>query len=173
MALNSPWLDLQAPLLIRTAGTAVLNQVGARQPMREIPRNVSGLYTRSLHRDHEGEWDFNLVWKPVESWPVYAGWLRAIRTGHARLHAGLDVRCPVLVLSLGRQRASRSEMGDDVHRHDIVLDVPRSAGGRRPSAGTSRSSPSRTPATTWCSPCPDVRKVVYDEIDRWVSAYVD
>ena len=90
--------------------------------MREIPRKVSGLYTRSLHRDHEGEWDFDLAWKPVESWPVYAGWLRAIRRGHAQLHRGLDVPCPVLVLSSGGS-AAPAEMGDDVHRHDIVLDV--------------------------------------------------
>ena len=120
--LNSPWLDLQGSALLRVVGTPVLKQVGARQPMREIKRHVTGFYTRSLHRDHEGEWDFDLLWKPIESFTVYAGWLRAVREGHARLHRGLELPCPVLVLSSGRS-ALPEEMGEDVHGTDIVLDV--------------------------------------------------
>ena len=91
MVLNSPWLDLQGSLLLRTAGTKAIDQIGARRPYLAIPRDVSGFYARSLHRDHDGEWDFDLAWKPLESWPVYAGWLRAVRRGHARAHRGLDV----------------------------------------------------------------------------------
>ena len=49
----------------------------ARRPYQAIPRSVSGLYGRSLHRDHDGEWEYNLAWKALESWPVYAGWLPA------------------------------------------------------------------------------------------------
>ncbi len=115
---------MQGSLLLRTVGTAVINQLGARQPMREIRRDVSGLYGRSLHRDHEGDWDFDLTWKPVESFAVYVGWLRAVRAGHARLQRGLDVPAPVLVLSSDRS-AVPTEMGEDVHSTDIVLEVPR------------------------------------------------
>ena len=122
MVLNSPWIDLAGSTALRLASTPVLNQVGVRQPMREIKRHVTGFYARSLHRDHDGEWDFDLLWKPVESFTVYAGWLRAIRNGHAELHQGLNVRCPVLVLSSGRS-SQPQEMGDDVHGTDIVLDV--------------------------------------------------
>ncbi len=172
MLLNSPWLDFQGHVLIRTVGTAILDQVGARQPMREFPRKVSGLYTRSLHRDHEGEWDFNLVWKPVGSWPVYTGWLRAIRRGHARLHHGLDVPCPVLVLSSGGS-AHPLEMGDDVHRHDIVLDVAQirrwsTAIGRHVTMVAVQDARHDVVLSL-----PEVRKVAYTEMDRWVSAYVD
>jgi alpha-beta hydrolase superfamily lysophospholipase len=172
MVLNSPWLDLQGSLLVRTVGTALLDQIGARLPMREIPRGVSGLYTRSLHRDHEGEWEFDLTWKPVESWPVYAGWLRAIRRGHAKLHRGLDVPCPVLVLSSGGS-AHPVEMGDDVHRHDIVLDV---AQIRRWSTAISRRVTMiaiQDARHDVVLSLPEVRKVAYDEMERWVSAYVD
>ena len=172
MVLNSPWFDLQGSLLLRTVGTEVVKRVGARLPMMEIPRSVSGLYTRSLHREHEGEWDFDLAWKPVESFPVRMGWLRAIRNGHARLHAGLDVRCPVLVLSSGTS-AHPTEMGDDVHQHDIVLDVEQirrwatSVGrhvtyvavpGARHDVVLSRA---------------DARARAYTEIETWRTAYVD
>ena len=108
MVLNSPWLDLHGSFLLRTAGTTAIDQVGARRPYLTIPRNVSGLYAESLHRDHRGEWDFNLDWKPLESWPVYAGWLRAVRRGHAKVHRGVDVGAPVLVLTSGAAPTPRS-----------------------------------------------------------------
>jgi len=120
--MNSPWLDLQGSALLRVVGTPVIEQVGRRQPRREIKRQVTGFYTRSLHRDHGGEWDFDLTWKPVESFPVYAGWLRAVRRGHATLHRGLALDCPVLVLSSDRSTLPQ-EPGEDVETSDIVLDV--------------------------------------------------
>jgi alpha-beta hydrolase superfamily lysophospholipase len=171
MVLNSPWFDMQGSILMRTLGTQVVMQVGARKPMREIPRKVSGLYARSLHRDHEGEFDFNLDWKPVQSWPVYAGWLRAIRTGHAELHRGIEVGCPVLVLTSGATRWP-TEMGDDVHGHDIVLEVEQI---RRwaPSVGRHVTVVSidgaRHDVVLSREP---VRSQVYDEIGRWHAAYV-
>ncbi|WP_435768705.1 alpha/beta hydrolase [Nocardioides sp. SYSU DS0651] len=123
LVLNSPWLDLQGKAWMRSpAATAVIDRVGRRQPMRELPREVHGFYTRSLHREHEGEWEFDLAWKPVGSFPVRFGWLRAIRIGHRRLQAGLDVPAPVLVLSSDRSSAP-TEMCDDVGCTDIVLDV--------------------------------------------------
>ena len=123
VVLNSPWLDMQGHPLVRLLGTPVLKQLGARQPMLELKRNVTGFYIRSLHRDHEGEWDFDLSWKPLESFTVYAGWLRAIRVGHAELQAGLSIQAPVLVLSSGAS-SQPDEMGDAVHDTDVVLEVP-------------------------------------------------
>ena len=81
MFLNAPWLDMHGSFLLRTAGTRAIEQIGTRRPYQEIPRSVSGLYSRSIHRDHDGEWDFETDWKPLQSWPVYAGWVRAIRRG--------------------------------------------------------------------------------------------
>lgn len=171
--LNSPWFDLPGSGWMRSVPAgAVLNRMGQRQPMREIPRDVNGFYGRSLHREHGGEWDFDLAWKPVESYPVRAGWLRAIRQGHAELHRGLSVAVPVLVLSSGAT-VRPEEMTDDVFSHDIVLDVDHIRGwatavgphvtyiavpGAMHDVVLSRSEP---------------RTRAYDEIERWHSAYVD
>jgi len=172
MVLNSPWFDLHgSPWTRSPAAAALLDRMGRRQPMREIPREVTGYYTRSLHRDHEGDWEFDLTWKPVESFPVRAGWLRAIRRGHAQLHRGLSVPCPVLVLSSGATKRP-AEMDDDVHSHDVVLDVPQirqwapavgahvtyvAVAGARHDVVLSR---------------PEPRAKVYDELTRWHTAYV-
>ncbi|QIX26756.1 alpha/beta hydrolase [Nocardioides sp. JQ2195] len=172
IVLNSPWFDMQGAWWMRTIGTSVLKQVGARNPKRVIPRTVNGLYARSLHRDHDGEFDFDLAWKPMESQPVYAGWLRAVRNGHARLHGGLEVGCPSLVLSSSRS-AMPLEMSDDVHRSDIVLDVNQI---RRwaPNLGRHVTSIAIEDARhDVVLSLPEVREQVYAEMDRWLTAYVD
>ena len=172
VALNSPWLDMQGSLLFRTVGTALVKQLGRRTPRRAIPRGVDGLYGRSLHRDHEGEWDYDLSWKPVQSWPVFVGWLAAIRHAHTELHRGLDLPCPVLVLSSDAS-AFPTEMGDDVHRHDIVLEVEQI---RRWSFALGRhvtyvAVPGARHDVILSLPEPRAR--AYDELARWLSAYVD
>jgi alpha-beta hydrolase superfamily lysophospholipase len=172
MVLNSPWLDMQGGALIAGLGTTVIKQIGARQPTRVIPRTVGGHYGRSLHVEHDGEWLFNTEWKPLDSFPVTFGWLRAIRLGHDELHGGLEVGCPVLVLSSAGTRWPK-EMGEDAHGYDIVLEVPQirqwatalgsrvtyvAIEGARHDVVLSRAEP---------------RATAYAEIDRWVSAYVE
>ncbi len=172
IVLNAPWFDLQGKAWVRLGLTPVVEQVAKRQPMRVVPRTVTGLYARSLHRDHEGDWDFDLAWKPIESWPAYAGWLAAVRRGHATLHRGLDLTFPALVLSSARSTAP-TELGEDVHSTDIVLDVEQirrwssSVGrhltyvgieGARHDVFLSREEP---------------RAHAFAELGRWLAAYVE
>jgi len=172
LLLNSPWLDLQGkPWLRSPAATRVINEVGRRQPMRELPREVHGFYTRSLHQDHEGEWHFDLQWKPVGSFPVRFGWLRAIRQGHARVHRGLIVPAPVLVLSSDRS-AWHKEMCDDFFCCDIVLDV-RQIRQWATSIGrhvTYVAIPGAVHDVVLSRK--EARERAYDEIERWLSTYV-
>jgi alpha-beta hydrolase superfamily lysophospholipase len=172
VALNSPWLDMRGSVLMRTAGTAMVRGLGGRRPMREIPREIRTVYGESLHRDYGGEWDYDLKLKTLESWPVYAGWLRAIRNAHAEVHNGLDIACPVLVMSSGATIDAR-ELNDEVHRNDIVLDV---AQIRRWSTALGRH-------VTYIGvdgamhdiflSRPTVRAHAYAELGRWLDAYVE
>lgn len=173
MVLNAPWLDMQGDAITRNVAIPVLRRVGSRRPDLEIPRKVSGFYGRSIHRDHEGEWDFNLAWKPIESWPVYAGWIRAIREGQIRISRGIDVRAPVLVLSSSRSSQPNSIHHPDVHTTDIVLDVEQIR-RRAPLLGrhvTLAQIDGAMHDVTLSRP--DVRKTVFDELAVFLSAYVD
>jgi alpha-beta hydrolase superfamily lysophospholipase len=157
---------------MRTAGTAMVRGLGSRRPMREIPREIRTVYGESLHRDYGGEWDYDLKLKTLESWPMYAGWLRAIRNAHAEVHNGLDIACPVLVMSSGATIDAR-ELTDEVHRNDIVLDV---AQIRRWSTALGRH-------VTYIGvdgamhdiflSRPTVRARAYAELGRWLDAYVE
>lgn len=172
LVLNSPWLDLRGNFLFRTAATAAIEQVGARRPYLTIPRDVSGVYAQSLHKDHRGEWDFNLAWKPLESWPVYAGWLRAVRRGHATLHRGVDVGAPVLVMTSGGSAYPRT-WDESATRHDIVLDVEQIRKWAHKLGGhiTLVKIPGALHDITLSKE--PVRKVAFDEISRWLDAYVE
>jgi alpha-beta hydrolase superfamily lysophospholipase len=172
IALNSPWFDLQGKAWVRVALTPVVQQLARRQPKRVIPRTVTGLYARSLHHEHEGEWEFDLAWKPLESWPAYAGWLAAIRRGHAELHQGLDLGFPALVLASAAS-AAPTEMGEHVHTHDIVLDVDQI---RRwsPALGHHVTYVGIEGARHDVFLSRDVaRKRAFDELGRWLTAYVE
>jgi alpha-beta hydrolase superfamily lysophospholipase len=172
IVLNSPWLDLHGSFLLRTAGTKAIDQIGARRPYLAIPREVSGLYARSLHRDHDGEWDFDLAWKPLESWPVYAGWLRAVRRGHARAHRGLDITAPVLVLTSDRS-AHPKAWDDTCSSSDIVLDVEQIRKWAHKLGH--HVTLTRVPGAVhdvMLSREP-VRKHAFDQIDRWLGAFVE
>ncbi len=171
VVLNSPWLDLNGSFWLRTAGTKAIEQLGARRPYQSIPRNVSGLYGKSLHSDHSGEWDFDLDWKPLESWPVFAGWLRAVRRGHAAVHRGLKIDAPVLVLS-SAQSVHPRVWEPAVDCSDIVLDVNLMAKWVHKLSRhvTLVQVPGALHDVT-LSPSP-VRERVFAEVGRWLDAYV-
>ncbi|HEX7740483.1 MAG TPA: alpha/beta hydrolase [Marmoricola sp.] len=171
--LNAPWLDMQGPPVVRDLVMPAIGGIGSRLPTREIPRSVSGFYARSLHRDHGGEWDFDLSLKPLESFPVYAGWIRAIRAGHARVAKGLDVHAPVLVECSARSGHPTSMNDPAVSATDIVLDVEQI---RRRAPLISRHvtiamiEGALHDVTLSAEP---VRKTVFDELDAFLGAYVE
>lgn len=173
MVLNAPWLDMHGDLVTRRVAMPVIRRLGARKPEVEIPRRVSGLYGRSLHREHAGEWDFDLDWKPLDSWPVYAGWIRAVRAGQIRVARGLSVPAPVLVLSSARSSQPDSIAHPDTNSTDIVLDVEQIR-RRAPLLGRHVTVVQVEGALHDVTlSAPKVREKVFSEIDRFLSAYVD
>ncbi|MBB5955603.1 alpha-beta hydrolase superfamily lysophospholipase [Saccharothrix tamanrassetensis] len=123
LVLNSPWLDLAEPWITRTVGTAFIRGIGRVVPRLVLKKGLGPVYGESIHADHHGEWDFDTTWKPIEAFPVLAGWLRAVRRGHARLHRGLDVSVPVLLLRSGRSLLHAKKWTPEAMTADTVLDV--------------------------------------------------
>jgi alpha-beta hydrolase superfamily lysophospholipase len=122
LVLNSPWLDLQGPAILRTVGTAAIGAVSRFRKKLVARSPTEGGYGSSLHRDYHGEFDYDLNWKPVGGFPVTFGWINAIRRGHARLHRGLDVGVPNLILRSDHSVREVPEP-ETIQRGDAVLDV--------------------------------------------------
>lgn len=124
LVLNSPWFDLHGPSILRSAPTSVALRALARWRTTQVIRRPTGQggYGTTLHRDYAGEFDYNLQWKPVGGFPVTFGWINAIRRAQARLHRGLDVGVPSLILRSGHS-VPESKDPDAIQRGDAVLDV--------------------------------------------------
>jgi alpha-beta hydrolase superfamily lysophospholipase len=88
-----------------------------------IPKKLSDVYPASVHKDRHGEWAFNTAWKPLAPVPALAGWLRAIRHGHKRVHEGLGLDLPILVMRSGTSRLDLTAWTPDAMTADTVLDV--------------------------------------------------
>ncbi|WP_231995171.1 alpha/beta hydrolase [Mycobacterium sp. 852002-10029_SCH5224772] len=123
LVLNSPFLELPGPAVLRHSATVAVIAGLSRVRSKGVARPpVEGGYGTTLHRDYDGQFDYNLQWKPVGGFPITFGWLHAIRRGQARLHRGLDVGVPNLIL---RSDHSVQETADPASMRcgDAVLDV--------------------------------------------------
>lgn len=121
LLLNSPWFDLNESLFLRTAGTKIVSQVSKVAPRLKIS-SMAPYYGRALHASTGGEWDYNLEWKPFAGFPIRAAWFSAIRRGHSRIHQGLDIHCPVLVLTSDLSGSNHTDH-PELLTTDSVLDV--------------------------------------------------
>ncbi|MGB3699579.1 MAG: alpha/beta hydrolase [Gordonia sp. (in: high G+C Gram-positive bacteria)] len=173
LVLNSPWLDLQGEALLRTdAARLLVAGIGRFAPKRVIPRELSSAYGESLSAHAHGEWAYDLHRKPLTGFPVTFGWMAAVRAGQLRLHRGLEVGVPALVLRSDKSRfvgAYRPE----VDTADCVLDV-------RQIAQWSGVLGSRV----WAVAVPDARhdvflslatprRIAYDEVRTWMTTVFD
>jgi alpha-beta hydrolase superfamily lysophospholipase len=122
LVLNSPWLDQQGSTMLRGPITWALVPLARGIPKRVLPAPVGGVYGNSIHVSGTGEWDFDTVLKPLLGFPVTVGWLNAVRRGHRRIHQGVDVGVPTLVLHSDKTHFAKSYT-EAVDRADAVLDV--------------------------------------------------
>jgi alpha-beta hydrolase superfamily lysophospholipase len=122
LLLNSPFLDLQGKPWMRSWGTQLFRVLAKIRPFDELRLPPAHGYGSSLHVSANGIWDYDLEWKPIGGFPITYGWINAIRRGHARLHKGLDVGVPSLVLRSARS-SSAPEWSPEVDELDAVLDT--------------------------------------------------
>ncbi|MGD0556614.1 MAG: alpha/beta hydrolase [Streptosporangiaceae bacterium] len=169
LVLNSPWLDLQGKPVNRGALTQALRVLAKVQPFREL-KLPPGVYGRTLHVSGTGEWDFDLALKPLAGFPVTFGWLNAIRRGQARLHRGLDVGVPSLVL-----RSTRSDLSRDYSplsdRSDTVVDVSHIARWAGCLGGETTVVPIQDARHDVFLSLPEPRDHAYAAVASWLEAH--
>ncbi|MCB7135728.1 alpha/beta hydrolase [Cellulosimicrobium marinum] len=122
LVLNSPWLEFQT----REVGRMLLEPViGARArltPNRPLPNVDLGFYTRSVSRDFDGEWDYDLAWRPQHGFRTTPAWLSAIFHGQQTVARGLGIGVPVLVLLSARSTLAPRWVPEMAHT-DTAIDV--------------------------------------------------
>lgn len=171
LVLNSPFLDLQGPAILRASATTAALGVLSRLRKHHVVRPpTAGGYGTTLHRDYAGEFDYDLQWKPIGGFPVTAGWIHAIRRGHARLHRGLDVGVPNLILRSDHSVRETAEP-DRIQRGDAVLDVTQIARWAGCVGNRSTVVPIADAKHDVFLSLPEPRRTAYRELDRWLDWY--
>jgi alpha-beta hydrolase superfamily lysophospholipase len=171
LVLNSPFFDLQGPAILRAAPTsAALIALARFRKLNVIRKPSTGGYGSSLHRDYVGEFDYDLDLKPLGGFPVTFGWINAIRRGQARLHRGLDVGVPSLLL---RSDRSVSEGAPEaIQRGDAVLDVNQIARWAGCVGNRQTIAPIADAKHDVFLSLAEPRAAAYDELDRWLDQYL-
>jgi alpha-beta hydrolase superfamily lysophospholipase len=176
LVLNSPWLDLQGPAILRTAPTGAA--IGAMSRIRKKrvlrPPTTGGGYGATLHKEYGGDFDYNLAWKPIGGFPVTFGWLHAIRRGQARLHRGLDVGVPNLILRSDRsvREVTDPTKLDKIQRGDAVLDVKQIARWAGCVGNRSTIVPIADAKHDVFLSVPESRRSAYRALDQWLDWYL-
>lgn len=170
LVLNSPWLELQGSSVLRTVSAPAINRLARFQPKTPLPNIDAGYYARTIRKADGGEWDFNETWRPTPAFPVRAGWLHAVISGHSEVARGLRITQPVLMLASSRTLMS-PRWSEDMRASDVVLDVEllaRRAIQLGPTVTVCRIEGGLHDLALSTSP---VRAQYYAQIARWSAAY--
>ncbi|MGO1592169.1 MAG: alpha/beta hydrolase [Ancrocorticia sp.] len=142
LILNSPWLELQASTSLRQMGRPIIDLIARRLPKTELPLPEGDFYQRALTATPppgsetipgapDGTTDpfWTTGWEPDPRFrngmgqPVRAAWLAAILKGQARVAEGLNITCPILVLTSTASATPSAEWHEEQRATDSVLDV--------------------------------------------------
>jgi alpha-beta hydrolase superfamily lysophospholipase len=122
LMLDSPFFEFAAsPRAL--AALPWLARLGQALPKLRLPLALGTTYGDTLHASRNGEWNYNLEWKPLAGFPVRAGWLRAVHLGQKEIQAGLGLALPVLVMFSERSFPPGGRLVPEAHLADAVLNV--------------------------------------------------
>lgn len=120
LVLNSPFFAFRTTSW-EAAQFALVKRLGRKAPTLRVPVTLNPIYGKTIHRSHEGEWEYDLALKPLRGFPFYAGWFSSIDQAQREVaQTHLDI--PVLVLSSSAGRTPGKDVSPEDFKADTVLD---------------------------------------------------
>ncbi len=113
-----------------STGGLIVSLYASQQPQQVagvVLNSISQLgsgYGHSLHVSTGGAWDYNLDWKPLEGFGVFAGWLAAVLRGHHQVARGLEIPVPVFMATSGAGGDNNAPTRRELATTDVVLSPP-------------------------------------------------
>lgn len=121
LILNSPFLDFNQSKFEKSISQFVAKIIAKVSSYAKLEGALSPAYAQSVHKDHYGEWDFNLDWKPIKGFPTYFKWVVAIARAQKRLEKS-KIKIPTLIMhSSGSIKTSK--YSKEAMSNDIVLNI--------------------------------------------------
>jgi len=125
LILNSPFFDFNLPekSISKSLIKYVSGPISKVFPYSNIKKNNIVRYLSSLHKEYGGEWDFNQKWKPLKGFPIYYAWANAVRKAHIKLHKGLNIDTPTLLLHSSSSYNRSKPNLVKYEESDVVLNI--------------------------------------------------
>ncbi|WP_460190109.1 alpha/beta hydrolase [Urechidicola sp. KH5] len=121
LILNSPFLDFNQSKIEKSLSKFLARLISKFSNYAKIEGALSPVYAQSVHKDHFGEWEFNLDWKPIKGFPTYFKWIDAIARAQKRLDKS-NIQVPTLIMhSSGSVKTKK--YSKEVMTNDIVLNI--------------------------------------------------
>lgn len=121
LILNSPFLDFNQSKFEKLISQFAAKIIAKVSTYAKLEGVLSSAYVQSIHKDHFGEWDFNLDWKPMKGFPTYFKWVVAIARAQQRLKKS-NIKVPILIMhSSGSIKISK--YSKEAMSNDIVLNI--------------------------------------------------
>lgn len=170
LILNGPWLELQGSRFVRQIATHLVEPFVRSDPRRVFHFPDMTAYWQSVSKTAHGEWDLDPTWRPANSFPLRAGWIKAVLNGHAQVSKGLHIDVPVLML-LSERTLIQADWSPEMMSVDAVIDVQEMARlglqiGRR--VMVNRYPGALHDAFLSAKP---VRNRIYADVRDWLRAY--
>lgn len=122
LLLNSPFLDQNQSWFKEKILIPIVSFLSKFIPNATIPQGISTEYGESLNKKYKGEWEYDTSKKLMQSPPLTFSWIGAIYQGQKKIHKGLNLPVPVLVLHSDKS-AYDPEDWNTYTNADAVLDV--------------------------------------------------
>lgn len=126
LILNGPWLELQGSRFLRQIATHLVDPFVRSDPRRIFNHPDMTAYWQSVSSTSHGEWDLDPRWRPANSFPFRAGWIKAVLNGHAQVSKGLRIEAPILML-LSERSLIQADWSEQMQGVDAVIDVQQMA----------------------------------------------
>lgn len=123
LILNSPFLDWNFGWFMEKVAIPAVAFVGRFLPNLTVQGEGIASYAHSLLKQFKGEWEYDTDWKMINGHPKKAGWIKAIQEGQQKIRKGLQLDCPVLVMSSDKSYPETKEWHNEYLSSDIVLSV--------------------------------------------------
>ncbi len=121
LLLNAPFFNFPLGNFLNTLSYWTAKIVSSIAPNASLRKGVTSVYPKSIHKEYYGEWEFDFNKKPLEGFPIYFSWVKAIIEAQKAL-SSLSIKVPVLVLYSSRS-AKPKKYSPKVKQADIILDV--------------------------------------------------
>ena len=166
---NSPFYDFNMNIIKKKMVLPQLSRLAKKFPNAKFPSELSSTYVTSIHKSMQGEWDFNLAWKPTAYSMVHLSFIRAIYEAQKEIHRGAKLNIPALVMRSQRSTHPK-KFNHDAQSSDVILNVKHmSKYAKKLQGDVSVITIKDGLHDLVLSPAP-VRAVVYKQLFQWLRS---